>query len=78
MVDADTLVTFTLQALAIKNGVRLQFGPETSTAVQINALAVWEDVTAREVVMLAVEKLFEGMVREIQEYYDEKRNDRQG
>jgi hypothetical protein len=72
MVDGDKLVTSALTALTIKKGLRLQFGPESATAIQVNALAIWEDVDPRAVVMLAVEKLYEKMVREIQEYYDDK------
>lgn len=73
MVEQDKLVMDALTALTIKQGIRLQFGPESSTAIQINALAVWEDVQPREIVMLAVEKLFEKMVADIQEFYDEQR-----
>lgn len=72
MVEQDQLVTAALTALTIKRGVRLQFGPDTATAVQVNALCVWEDVSPREIVMLAVEKLYGDMVREIQEFYDEQ------
>lgn len=78
MVEQDKLVMDALTALTIKQGIRLQFGPESSTAIQVNALAVWEDVQPREIVMLAVEKLFEKMVAEIQEFYNEQSNTHKG
>lgn len=78
MVEQDKFVENVLTALTTNRGIRLQFGPETSTARQVWSLAVWEGVNPREVVMLAVEKLFEVMVVNIKGYYDEQRHNDQG
>lgn len=74
MVEQDTLVTAALTALTTKQAVRLQFGKDSNTAAQVCALCIWEDAEPREIVMLAVEKLYEKMVKEIKEYYDGQRH----
>ena len=72
MVEQDKFIDTVLTALTINEGVRLQFGPDSATARQVHSLAVWEDVSPREIVMVAIEKLFEVMVSSIREYHNEQ------